>query len=515
MPQLLEAKAASGSPRPDDLQRLLRRFDGRMKYVAQDLGRRWGKYAESEKWRALRHWSRQFDDLVANAHGNAYASGFRATSGQEPDAGHIAEVARARFDLESFYSEGFHNDLLARDKRYFDDDGEPNAKAIHERMRMYLGRCAGTSNGGWVDGLDEEEWIKWILGPNESGHCGDCQTFADGSPYRKGSIPTVPKGNDTPCLFNCDCRLQRSSDGALTPKPVTFERYEDLEPIQPEPVLSTDPDSEATLFETEDGETEYRIPKPKDPLDFELPSPDQEFRSSETAPAAESLEGLDDDTKALYDGDITAYLGDDTEIGTEEYLETVRHVFGRDVSLIEIARLMGSPAGSSVRIDGDGRNISIRAIERNIGLRMSRQISRERTGIVVQNLSIYVEQKRRNWGARIVATEIKRLTEIGAKSIFANAAGEDGSDYNGYEKWPRMGFSMEFHEHHLERLIRAGFLGVSDTHQLFTEYSEDELDPQVWWIENGSDGDVVFDLAPGSRHHWFLARYLAKRGIRI
>jgi hypothetical protein len=49
----------------------------------------------------------------------------------------------------------------------------------------------------------------WVMGGAEQ-HCERCPELARNSPYAWDMLPTVPKSNGTPCLYNCRCYLKRS-----------------------------------------------------------------------------------------------------------------------------------------------------------------------------------------------------------------------------------------------------------------------------------------------------------------
>lgn len=231
-----ESKPPGEKVEPAGLEEILARSDGRLKYIAERFKKDFLRFDPNRRHFASQAWIENFEQVIANCHGNAYASGFRMTSGKEPDPLFVESIARASRDLESYYSQGFLNDILSGDSRYVDENGVPKPEAIHQRMQMYLGRASGTANGGWVDGCDPEEEITWKLGVTESGHCEDCQTFADDSPYTRDTLASVPRGNDTPCLFRCDCHLERKSDGMKTPPPPTFSSFDDITAIEPPPM---------------------------------------------------------------------------------------------------------------------------------------------------------------------------------------------------------------------------------------------------------------------------------------
>ena len=119
---------------------------------------------------------------------------------------------------EADYVQGFLRSLLDKDPRYWRDDGQLDADAVLNRMRMYQGRMRGTAGLGFVDPLTPATEIWWVLGGTED-HCLDCPYNASVSPWTKDTLYTTPGGGDTICLYNCRCHLA-TSDGRTSPKPV-------------------------------------------------------------------------------------------------------------------------------------------------------------------------------------------------------------------------------------------------------------------------------------------------------
>lgn len=147
----------------------------------------------------LEDWRDRFETIIYKGHLDAYAIGVTRAGGTV-DPKVQQDVARAVRDLESYYLQGFENDIA---------DGWMGD--VSRRMKMYGGRMRGTANGGFVDGSDADELFDWVLGPED--HCPDCPIYAEMSPYTKDSIPATPGSNDSICVFNCNCRLIRRSDG--------------------------------------------------------------------------------------------------------------------------------------------------------------------------------------------------------------------------------------------------------------------------------------------------------------
>lgn len=114
-------------------------------------------------------------------------------------------------DEESEFLDAFVSDLAAG--RYRGAKGDLLTDQVRTRAQMYAGRLLGTANEAFAGTAEPTELIYWRLGGAEE-HCGECPDLAAGSPYRADSLPTYPRGNQTPCLFACRCFLERS-DGTI------------------------------------------------------------------------------------------------------------------------------------------------------------------------------------------------------------------------------------------------------------------------------------------------------------
>lgn len=189
-------------------------FASRLDDDMRELARR---FAAGEL--SVERWMQEFDALLKAGHTDAHLIGQRAAGGFE-------DVATARFwggyfaQTEAQYMQGFALDLLAMDPRYFGEDGEWRADAMHNRMRLYLGKTRGTAGYGFVHGSPPGSQYDWELMALED-HCEDCPVIAAGGPYTKETLYTTPGAGDTPCLGNCKCRLVRK-DGAVGIDPLLY-----------------------------------------------------------------------------------------------------------------------------------------------------------------------------------------------------------------------------------------------------------------------------------------------------
>jgi len=156
---------------------------------------------------AMRGW-------LLDAHAEAAVLG-RLRAGVPEDTGMDAARMRGAADAESEFLAGFYDALDARDPRYWDDEAQSwRIEAIQSRARSYTGRMRGTANQAFLDESPAEATFRWVLGASES-HCDDCPYFAGLEPMARDEWPTVPGANQTPCLYNCSCHLERD-DGVTS-----------------------------------------------------------------------------------------------------------------------------------------------------------------------------------------------------------------------------------------------------------------------------------------------------------
>jgi len=76
------------------------------------------------------------------------------------------------------------------------------------RATYYTNSAKAQFFNGMVAGAGSEMEIYWRLGVPETQHCDICPTYAGHGPYTWQTLPTVPRGGDTPCLFRCYCHLE-------------------------------------------------------------------------------------------------------------------------------------------------------------------------------------------------------------------------------------------------------------------------------------------------------------------
>lgn len=138
----------------------------------------------------------EFMDESKTALMGAYRKAFQIGSGTKltpEEVKFINKFARRQFK----YLSGFATDVK-------NDAGTmPPAK----RLKLYANSMDQMYWHGWLAGQTEEnDRVKWVLGPNEN-NCEDCIDLASNGPYMRDTLDTVPGGGDTQCLMNCKCSL--------------------------------------------------------------------------------------------------------------------------------------------------------------------------------------------------------------------------------------------------------------------------------------------------------------------
>lgn len=101
-------------------------------------------------------------------------------------------------------------------KRFATDIVNNTGKMNYKRrMDMYAGGLDPMFRFADIAYLPEDIDIQWKLGLTDK-HCMDCLFFAAGSPYKKKTLPGVPKSCNSQCLNNCRCMLVYYNGGVNT-----------------------------------------------------------------------------------------------------------------------------------------------------------------------------------------------------------------------------------------------------------------------------------------------------------
>ncbi len=164
-----------------------------------------------------REWAEDFARELVRLHAQGWRWGRLANGvgGDDLETGDLL-VGRARIDAEARFVQRFAAQIeagLGRD----DDDG--GIGRIAARSRSYAGAARGTSTEAFFSLAPETEQFRWVLGAVEK-HCSQCPDLAARGLWYKDELFVWPGSNDTPCLYNCKCRLVRASDGASSIRPL-------------------------------------------------------------------------------------------------------------------------------------------------------------------------------------------------------------------------------------------------------------------------------------------------------
>lgn len=154
-------------------------------------------------------WADLFNAVLQKGHGKAWFLGRVLAGDLRPfgDTDVLKGIAKA--DEDADYLRGFLDDLLARDPRYWDEDGV-RLRQVLNRMNLYIGKMRGTANEALVESSPKNiEWY-WRLGAAEE-HCQDCPQLAALSPYSRDANLGYPGSGDTECLGNCTCYIELSN----------------------------------------------------------------------------------------------------------------------------------------------------------------------------------------------------------------------------------------------------------------------------------------------------------------
>ncbi len=92
-------------------------------------------------------------------------------------------------------------------KRFASDIKNNTGKMNYKRrMDMYAAGLDPMFRFADIAYLPEDIEIQWKLGVTDK-HCLDCLFFAANSPYKKKTLPGVPKSGNSSCISNCRCSL--------------------------------------------------------------------------------------------------------------------------------------------------------------------------------------------------------------------------------------------------------------------------------------------------------------------
>jgi hypothetical protein len=161
------------------------------------------------KFRAGRLTPSQTLANAKNIFGNRYQEMFRAGTMAIGNP-YYQDIGMTRKDF-AFLNKARRHELRYL-KRFLADIRNPAHKPVRhpysQRAKYYAESGKAQFYNGMVAGAGTKMDIYWVLGAPQTKHCDVCPIYHDGSPYTWESLPTVPRGGDTPCLWKCYCHLE-------------------------------------------------------------------------------------------------------------------------------------------------------------------------------------------------------------------------------------------------------------------------------------------------------------------
>lgn len=185
--------------------------------------------------------------VLAEAHAEAAAMGRRLggdPAGRMPSDALIGMEA-VRDDAQRLY--GWMEQMRAKDRRYYDEDGNLREPQVRNRLNLYTNRLRSTANKGFLVPGDDDALYDWVMLAVE--HCSDCPGRQEGSPYTKRTLPGIPGDGSTECKVNCACVLVRYYLDEREPPRASFARATDsLGDIPDAPLSETDEEQERRIL---------------------------------------------------------------------------------------------------------------------------------------------------------------------------------------------------------------------------------------------------------------------------
>lgn len=137
----------------------------------------------------------------------------------------------------------------------------------------------------------------------------------------------------------------------------------------------------------------------------------------------------------------------------------------------------------------------------------------------IENEEIYVKKTNKGLGTKIFLQQVRVAFDNGFENIKAIASGNNGSDYNGYYTWPRLGYDAL-----LSRSMFSGSKDVLNQADKLLNFSKNNKlrisdlmktkDGRYFWKQYGSGMKMIFDLKPNSLSRRVLEKYAKEKGIK-
>ncbi len=182
---------------------------------------------------------------------------------------------------------------------------------------------------------------------------------------------------------------------------------------------------------------------------------------------------------------------------------------GRELSLEDMAALVGAPNGSQVQAVAMGNHIDIETSHEAFAGHLRRTLGRDEEGrLFLENKTFYLRAGKTGLGTAVFAHQVDAARRLGIDYIKAEAVSPMFHKENGYYVWPRLGFNGP-----LDGATRASL-----PPQL--AHARDLLDlmqtpeGRAWWKQQGRSVYVRFELDKNSKSSRHLEHYLDKKGPR-
>lgn len=189
----------------------------------------------------------------------------------------------------------------------------------------------------------------------------------------------------------------------------------------------------------------------------------------------------------------------------------IRAIFGRDLSLEQIASLAGAFHPSfrvTIRRDFPGvLNVSATGYIDGASVTLQRTIRAGKGGPRITNDFFQSGRTGTGVGTSVFAYQVRAAGAAGVTQIGTTAA--RSASFNGYYTWARLGYDAPMSGAVAGRASRAVGYRVSRVSDLMRT-------PQgrQWWRSNGTTRSMTFDPRPGSASRQRLEDYRAERARR-
>ena len=193
------------------------------------------------------------------------------------------------------------------------------------------------------------------------------------------------------------------------------------------------------------------------------------------------------------------------------HAENVRGVMGRAVLDQELAVLTGAPDGATVYLETMPGYIKMIVHHPWYVGASYRSIQSNADGPSMTNGGLDLrDDAPQGVGTRIFAGQVRAASAAGLVDIGIIASGFQGSPYNGYYTWPRLGFRGNISPGRQKEIADATGIHATTVHELMRT-----PEGRGAWLTHGAETHMAFDLAQGSESQRVLAAYMEAKGITV